>query len=98
MIASMPAHQAASPVHKEPQGHPDETPTAIVPGQLSFGPQQGVLSEAELPPQQLALLPDPPPWEQDPGPPPLGRAGFKQGRMAKKHSRMGTSPGQVALF
>lgn len=65
-------------------------------GQLSFGPQQGVLSEAERAPQQLPLLPEPPPWEEGPGSTRPGRSG--KGRNARKHSRSGTSPGQVALF
>lgn len=70
---------------------------AICEGQLSFGPEQGVLSEAEPEPQQLALLPEPPPWEQDPGLP-ASLACLKGGRMSRKHSRAGTFPGQTALF
>lgn len=81
--------------HSDPQ---QETPRPLVhEGQLSFGPQQGVLSEAERAPQQLPLLPEPPPWEDGPGSTRSGRPSQK-GRKARKHTRAGTSPGQVSLF
>ncbi|MGH2773014.1 MAG: hypothetical protein ACRDIU_07765 [Actinomycetota bacterium] len=67
----------------------------VISGQLSFGPAQQELSPQQAPARQLALLPDPPLWEMDPGPPP---APVRAGRLDRKRRRRGISPGQQSLF
>lgn len=68
----------------------------VLPGQLVLGaPEQPELTEASPPPVQLSLLPDPPPWELDPGPAP---AALKGGRLSRRRARTGVTPGQTQLF
>lgn len=101
--ASQAEGQVSSP-ERAPWSHSRVPPnderqeSQVCEGQLSFGPQQGILSEAPRDPEQLALLPPPPPWDEDPGPPPAAWKPRKKGRMAKKRARTGTSAGQTALF
>jgi hypothetical protein len=70
---------------------PGEAPWAPGLDQLSFGPTQAVLPEAAPPPCQLALLPDPPPWEL-PAPP------LRRPRRRSAGRRRAMSPGQLALL
>ena len=73
--------------------------------QLSFGPNQQQLTEVEPIPLQMSLLPDPAPWELDPGPPPGRREGAAQGPGGAEPGRGGAedpsltiSEGQESLF
>lgn len=63
------------------------------PAQLQFGPNQMVFSEVEPDPQQLSLLPDPPPWELPDHPRPAGST-----RRRSRHRPPRISPGQRSLF
>ncbi len=63
--------------------------------QLSFEANQEPLSETPASPCQLPLLPDPPVWEMGPvAPAPKSR----KGRLARKRTNLGLSPGQMSLF
>lgn len=64
-------------------------------GQLTFGPQQTVLTEAEASPVQLSMLPDPPIWESD-GPSVTRKR--PEGRLGRKRTKAGIGPGQTSLF
>lgn len=79
-----------NPVHDREQDVPQ-------PGldQLSFGPNQQVLTPQPPEPQQLAMLPEPAPWEMSDEP---VRPITGKGRLAKRRSRAGISPGQTTLF
>lgn len=65
------------------------------PGQLRFGANQEQLTESPAEACQLPLLPDPPVWEAEP---PRAPARPRKGRLAKKRSNLGLSPGQMSLF
>jgi hypothetical protein len=65
------------------------------PGQLHFGANQEPLSESPAEACQLPLLPDPPVWEAEP---PRAPARPRKGRLARKRSNLGLSPGQMSLF
>lgn len=65
------------------------------PGQLHFGENQEQLTEAPVEACQLPLLPDPPVWEAEP---PSFPARPRKGRLARKRSNLGLSPGQMSLF
>ena len=67
----------------------------VIPGQLTFGPQQSVLADAEPLPIQLSLLADPAIWEADR--PSDGPKRF-EGRLGRRRSRAGIGPGQTSLF
>jgi hypothetical protein len=60
-------------------------------GQLTFGSDQQILPEPEPAARQLALLPDPPPWEADPEPHPEGAT---SSRLSKRRIKRRISPGQ----
>jgi hypothetical protein len=64
-------------------------------GQLTFEIDQQTLKELEPGPRQLALIPDPPPWEADPEPK-LGRD--TGARLSRRRTKLGISPGQASLF
>jgi hypothetical protein len=76
----------------------DETDDRVVhhiPGQLSLhGPNQMELVKASPGPVQLALLPEPPPWELPDEPAPARRPG----RLKRSRSKSKISPGQTSLF
>jgi hypothetical protein len=79
----------------EPQAEPEPGEAAAEPGpdQLSFGENQPAIWDAEPEPRQLALLPDPEPWEADrPSP-----AGAPPGRLARRRARA-APPDQLSLF
>jgi hypothetical protein len=63
-------------------------------GQMRIYGDQPPLSPRDPEPTQLALLPDPPPWEMPDEP----RAKVPKGRLSKKRSRAGITPGQTKLF
>lgn len=69
--------------------------TEPIPGQLIFGPNQGSFEEVAPQPVQLSMLDEPPPWEAPEEPPPQPR---RQGRLHKRRSRRGITPGQTSLF
>jgi len=67
----------------------------VIPGQMVLGgPEQRELTEVPLPAIQMSLLPDPPLWELDPGPPPA----VLRGRLSRRRSRSGITAGQQSLF
>ena len=72
-------------------------PVRIEPGagQLNLIADQLELTQVPPAPQQLALLPDPPLWEQEPEP---VATPASAGRLARKRSRARISPGQGSLF
>lgn len=74
---------------------PAQEPARPTPGQLHFGPNQEPLAESEAVARQLPLLPDPPVWEAEPAPAP---ARPRKGRLARRRSNLGLSPGQMSLF
>lgn len=74
---------------------PAVEPVVPGPGQLRFGANQEPLSEAPSVARQLPLLPDPPVWEAEPAP---ARTPPRKGRLARKRSNLGLSPGQMSLF
>lgn len=65
------------------------------PGQLHFGANQEQLTESPAEACQLPLLPDPPVWEAES---PRVPARSRKGRLARKRSNLGLSPGQMSLF
>lgn len=65
------------------------------PGQLNLTSEQMELEQVEPQPVQLQLLDEPPPWET-PQVSPAPKD--KTGRLAKKRSRKGITPGQASLF
>lgn len=68
----------------------------VIRGQMILGgPEQPELAELPVPAMQLSLLPDPPLWELDPGPPP---AVLRRGRLSRRRARSGTTAGQQSLF
>lgn len=66
-----------------------------IPGQLVFGPNQRSLEEVAPEPVQLSMLDEPPPWESSEEPPPQPR---NKGRLRKRRTRRGITPGQTSLF
>jgi hypothetical protein len=76
----------------------DETEREVlrpIPGQLSLhGADQLELEKPPSVPVQLALLPEPPPWElaDDPVAP------RRPGRLRRRRSKSKISPGQTSLF
>jgi hypothetical protein len=72
-----------------------EAPPSVGPDQLSFDANQISLDEVEPGPEQLLLLPEPPVWEE-PATPPQREA--VNGRLARRRSRRGITPGQQSLF
>lgn len=58
---------------------------------------QPAIWDAEPEPRQLALLPEPEPWEVD-RPIPAGAAGARGGRLARRRSRTAPPPDQLSLF
>ena len=76
----------------------DETEREVVrpiPGQLSLhGADQLELEKPPTVPVQLALLPEPPPWELPDEP----VATRKPARLNRKRSKSKVSPGQSSLF
>jgi hypothetical protein len=62
------------------------------PGQLRLGEGQTALSDLEPEPVQLALLPDPPPWEERPASTQSKRGG------SKRRTRRTISADQTSLF
>lgn len=93
-LDGVPATWIQPPLMNPVTEHDDEAPK---PGldQLTFGPNQQVLTPQPPEPQQLAMLPEPPPWEMGDEP---TRATTGKGRLAKRRSRAGISPGQTTLF
>ncbi|MEX0789415.1 MAG: hypothetical protein WD178_01420 [Actinomycetota bacterium] len=78
-----------------PVAEPAEEPAGPGLDQLHFGANQEPLSESPSEACQLPLLPDPPVWEARPSEPaPRPR----KGRLARKRSNQGLSPGQMSLF
>ena len=79
---------------------PSEPPVAAGPepglGQLNLVASQEPLSEAPREARQLPLLPDPPPWEEQPAPAPRSRA--RRSGPARRRSSPALSPGQMSLF
>lgn len=65
------------------------------PGQLTFGPNQQVLEPQAEQPTQMSMLPDPQPWELSDDP---VRPGGPRGRLGRRRSKAGISPGQTSLF
>lgn len=78
---------------RDPDWSPTRPPSLV--GQLTLGPQQLTLEETRPSPQQLALLPEPPPWEMPDTAPSIRSA---KGRLSRRRSRSGISPGQTSLF
>lgn len=76
---------------------PDWSPTRppAIHGQLTLGPQQMTLDENHPVPQQLALLPEPPPWEMPDNAP---ATKSQKGRLSRRRNRSGISPGQTSFF
>ena len=74
---------------------PEPAPAKPGPGQLSFGPNQQVLEPQPEQPQQLSMLDDPQPWELVDS---AGTPGGPRGRLGRRRSRAGISPGQTSLF
>lgn len=74
---------------------PAETAVRPGPGQLHFGANQEPLTEPPAEARQLPLLPDPPVWEAEP---PSAPVRARKGRLARKRSNLGLSPGQMSLF
>ena len=78
---------------RDPDWSPTKPPT--IHGQLTLGPQQMTLDENQPGPQQLALLPDPPPWEMPDKAPAIKP---QKGRLSRRRNRSGISPGQTSFF
>ena len=75
---------------------PESPRPSYIPGQMVLGgPEQPELAELPLSAVQLSLLPDPPLWELDPGPPP---AVLRGGRLSRRRARSGITAGQQGLF
>lgn len=69
-------------------------PLRVNPDQLSFGARQGSIEEVEPAAVQLSMLPPPPIWEEEISP----RRPAPSGRLARRRSKRGISPGQQSLF
>ncbi|MGH9197273.1 MAG: hypothetical protein ACRD1T_16230, partial [Acidimicrobiia bacterium] len=74
--------------------HVEEDLAELPPGQLRLDQNQMELDDAEPEAVQLALFPEPPPWEAAPEEPRPTRSG----RLSRKRSRLGITPGQRSLF
>ncbi|MCA1841566.1 MAG: hypothetical protein LC723_14925 [Actinobacteria bacterium] len=97
-------HSQPPPDHSQPplMGLVSEVPSQWPPARVEVGinqmnllADQSVLVAQEVQPQQLALLEDPPLWEQEPAP--IQRKP-SPGRLARKRARAGISAGQGTLF
>ncbi len=77
-----------------PDPDDDEQSPAVIPGQLSLGFQQDVLTPIGPAPQQLALIDEPLIFESADRPP----APRPQGRLARRRARLRITPGQGTLF
>lgn len=96
------------PAPYPPQPDPvDEVPEApgdaACPGQLTLpvsrdAPHQPSIWDAEPEPRQLALLPDPEPWEAERPRPPTRAPGPSGRRLARRRARAAPSPDQLPLF
>lgn len=75
---------------------PDLAPADPDPNQAAlFGPTQPELKELPPQPQQLSMLPEPAIWEEAVS---AGTPSLRKGRLAKRRTRAGISPGQTSFF
>lgn len=73
-------------------------PPAGEPSSGETARNQPAIWDAEPEPRQLALLPDPDPWEAD-RPPPTNMTGSRGGRLARRRRRNAVPPpDQLSLF